>query len=79
MLTGLISHVTFTEVTDGRFEVSSLKGRPIQTVTSGGVRSVDIVRASCSDGLKYETQWQMIVDTQAKAIRQGMQFPKLCK
>jgi poly-gamma-glutamate capsule biosynthesis protein CapA/YwtB (metallophosphatase superfamily) len=79
MLTGLISDVTFTEVTDGRFEVSSLKGRPIQTVTSGGVRSVDIVGASCSDGRQYEAQRQMIVDTQAKAIRQGMKFPKLCK
>jgi hypothetical protein len=79
MLTGLVSAVTFTEVTDGRFVVTSLKGYPIQSVTGGSVRSIDMVRAGCRGSGRYGTQWQMIVDTESKAIAQGMKFPKPCK
>ena len=79
MLTGLVSDVTFTEVTGGRFLVTSLKGYPIQSVKGGSVRSLDIVGAGCSGLRRYGTQWQMIVDTESRAIAQGMKFPKPCK
>lgn len=79
MLTGLVSGVTFTEVSNGRFNVTSLKGYPIQSTKGGSIRSVDIVGSGCAGSRQYASQWQMIVDTESKAIAQGMQFPKPCK
>ncbi len=79
MLTGLVSDVTFTEVSDGQFEVTSLKGFPIQSVRDGSARSVDIAGAGCPATGQYASQWQMIVDTESKAVAQGMKFPSRCK
>jgi poly-gamma-glutamate capsule biosynthesis protein CapA/YwtB (metallophosphatase superfamily) len=79
MLTGLVSAVTFTEQPGGRFAVTSLKGYPVQSVKGGAIRSYDIVEHGCSGAQQYGTQWNMIVETEAKAIQQGMVFPKPCK
>jgi len=79
MLTGLVSGVTLTETSDGRFDVTSLRGYPIASATGGSIRSVDIVGTGCARSQMYAAQWQMIVETESKAIAQGMRFPRPCK
>ncbi|NQU37792.1 MAG: CapA family protein [Actinobacteria bacterium] len=79
MLTGLVSGVTFTEVSDGHFDVTSLEGYPVASSKGTSARSIDIVRAGCGGSGQYASQWQMIVDAESKAIALGMQFPEPCK
>lgn len=77
MRTGVISDVTFTQVAEHRFAVSSIAFSAVQSV-NGSIRALDMANASCWQVSGYRSSQAMNARAEAAAARRGLWVNGAC-